>query len=1425
MTSPVLPRLFTEIGVTPAAPVVPAGTLILNDPALGLLDTGTLYGATSWTDASPFLRTLSVVRPGTRAQGPLFTYQGATVTAVYDNTDGRFDPDNPAGPYVAGGVSQVRAMIQVRFRANWGGTDYPLIHVFADGWNDTTPPGYDDGYSEVTLTGQDAFKVLAGITLAVIAAAGAGETSGARIGRILNAASWFTDHRRVAGGDSTVQATTFGTDALSLLQLTADSELGELYADGAGNVTFRNRHAILQDTRSTTPQGVFGDVPGTSHPAGTELACSWPTRANDDITLFNDIQITAAGSSSMQESSDAASIAANLFPRTFARTDLIMTSDFEALAYAQWTRVVGASPEDRFDTITVDPLADPVNLFPQVLGRERGDRIQLWRRPQSVPPVVTLYGTGFAPAVAAAVVTSTGHTFAAVTVPGWGFGPGVAVFYTAPLPGGAIAITTVPLTLNELQPTADHAELGIFYPAPLNPSAAGPRPGFTRIVIPTTTGSLTAVTPGEAIGGTDAGGGDMQVVAGRPVFTCEGYYFSWNIPTFGLYPALGFLQNLAGQWAFAPPAANFLAGNDTGFESGTGDWVPNTNCSIAASNAQAHTGTQSLQITSSSAGDMIAASFNSALITTTGMKVLPGQEVLCAAWMRTAAASRACSAGVGWYDATGTLVSSVFGATSNNDIAAAWSQISAVLTAPASSAYCRALVKVAATGGASEIHYCDDVTLQLLGGSLTGDQWQLTNPNAFVTLQPGGISSGLGANYWSPRSPGQMAVLPNSGRVVIGHYFGTGAFTGGAISVVDANGALLTVYQLPNIVPTDGTTLTTCAVRDVEADPSSAVNDERFVIIYDAFGTGNIQGCFQEFSYNDSTQTVTPVSVPACPTDTASSGAPRVRPSYALFGPDGTLYISCGNVLNSANMSVYLKHGGGRNTVINAPVFGGWQTASWPTPVKPDYSLGFPVAQGLGALAGPMAIDPVSGAVLVPSGASRVAAAVPVTGGITALGPNLLPVLSQGFETPNIHIDDDAMFVTSLGTWIPFLATLARNTAPPVAPPKGTAVGQMTTAFASMVCNTASYPVSPGLSYMFTSNFLANTVARTMEVYIQWKDNTGTVISTSAHGTGTDNAATWTPVTTGPVTSPAGAAQAVVFVQGDSTAAGEVHYFAANSLYCLDATPTGWTGFVTSIALTSDQALDGQFSLALSSGFNNETLVATSPKAAVTAGREYLAKAWFRGKTTAEACKITLTFQDANGNGIGLASDGTLKVVDSTAGWTEAWCGALAPPGAVTAQVNLEPFAAVAGSIHYADRVSIQAQPWTAPPACDFGEGLLRTAGYAVTNGRPTVSGGYMYIPVAAVFTPAEQAAYTTSYVPDSTHPQFLAAVNVAGLLAGSYGAVAKDCFIRGIQHDIDAVAGTWLTTWTLQDATRYAGFLILDSLATGRLNVNPLAY
>lgn len=338
--------------------------LELNDPTRGKLGTGTLgsgLGGSVYVDITPYARSFSTRRGATRADGPVLRYEAGTASVVLRNDDRRFDPTNLSGPYVSGGATQVQPMRSVRIRATWAGTTYEVWRGYADSWD----IGYaNNRYSEVTLNATDAFKVFQAYSRIAVGAVGAGEDSGARIGRVLDSVSWQSTDRVVATGDTTLQATTLEGVALDELQLVAESELGELFMDGGGRVVFRNRHAVLTDSRSNTSQATFG--------AGG-LPYQDVTLAYDDTTLVNVAQVTREGGTT-QSASDATSVAAYL-THTATEDGLLIQTDAEALSLAQFLVFIGKDPELRFTQMVVKPQRDPANLWPQVLGREVGDRI------------------------------------------------------------------------------------------------------------------------------------------------------------------------------------------------------------------------------------------------------------------------------------------------------------------------------------------------------------------------------------------------------------------------------------------------------------------------------------------------------------------------------------------------------------------------------------------------------------------------------------------------------------------------------------------------------------------------------------------------------------------------------------------------------------------------------------------------------------------------------------------------------------------------------------------------------------------------------------------------------------------------------------------------------------------------------------------
>lgn len=342
----------------------------LDDTARGVLGVATLASGTVWSDISAYVRSFTIHRGSSRVDGPLVRYEPGACSVVLANPDRRFDPTNLAGPYTAAGATEVTPMRAIRIRATWAGVTYDLFRAYADAWDVAWS---DPNWSEVTLTATDAFKILANHSRPAAAAVGAGEDSGARVGRILNSVGWSATDRIIATGNSTLQATTLEGDALAELQLVTDSEIGELYVDGAGRLVFRNRVAILQDARSNTPQATFGDG------GGSELGYHGLGISYDDTQFVNYVRVTRVGGTE-QAVQDTTSQAMYL-TRTFERSDLLLQTDADALSYARWVLYQSKDPELRFDSLQVKAHGDGANLFPQVLGREIGDRITVIRRP------------------------------------------------------------------------------------------------------------------------------------------------------------------------------------------------------------------------------------------------------------------------------------------------------------------------------------------------------------------------------------------------------------------------------------------------------------------------------------------------------------------------------------------------------------------------------------------------------------------------------------------------------------------------------------------------------------------------------------------------------------------------------------------------------------------------------------------------------------------------------------------------------------------------------------------------------------------------------------------------------------------------------------------------------------------------------------
>ncbi len=170
----------------------------------------------------------------------------------------------------------------------------------------------------------DAFAEFAANDTAEQTPVGAGETTSARITRILDYYGWADDRRDVAtDGANTVQAINFAQDMLTNLQLTAEAEGGSLWMGADGDVKFR-----AQDWQSVDIDYEFGGVAG--------LPVRTVTPAWSSFDVINEAHFARTGGTE-QVATDSTSILL-LGRRTTRRLDLINDSDTDVLALA--TRAV-----------------------------------------------------------------------------------------------------------------------------------------------------------------------------------------------------------------------------------------------------------------------------------------------------------------------------------------------------------------------------------------------------------------------------------------------------------------------------------------------------------------------------------------------------------------------------------------------------------------------------------------------------------------------------------------------------------------------------------------------------------------------------------------------------------------------------------------------------------------------------------------------------------------------------------------------------------------------------------------------------------------------------------------------------------------------------------------------------------------------------
>ena len=311
-----------------------ASPMILDSGVLGV---NALADSTAVTvDVSSLVDSVRTTR-GRTALSDIF--QTGTMSLRIIDQNGDFNPMNPSSPY----YNLLTPMRKVTITASYGTTTYPIFAGYITSYDTTTPRDVGE-VVYTTIQAVDGFRLFQNAQITTVASATAGQTTGTRIGKILDQIGWPIGMRDVDAGQTTVQADP-GTlrTSLGAMQVVTSTEYGSLYMDAFGNLVFQDR-ALTSSSVAGTPV-VFNDD-------GTGISYNNALWKLDDTLVFNKASITRTGGTA-QVAFNQASID-KYFLHSYQEQNLLMETDAEALNNARAFVASRQETSIRCDAVTLD---------------------------------------------------------------------------------------------------------------------------------------------------------------------------------------------------------------------------------------------------------------------------------------------------------------------------------------------------------------------------------------------------------------------------------------------------------------------------------------------------------------------------------------------------------------------------------------------------------------------------------------------------------------------------------------------------------------------------------------------------------------------------------------------------------------------------------------------------------------------------------------------------------------------------------------------------------------------------------------------------------------------------------------------------------------------------------------------------------------
>ena len=351
----------------------------IGDAKYGVLGTGTL-GSSSVplpiVDLTPNVRNITINR-GRDIQSD--TYTAGTAVVRITDPDSYFNPQNTASPY----YGYLVPLRKVRIAATTATTQEFLFSGYTTEYRYTYDQAEKMGYVDIYIA--DAFRLFNLAQVTTVASSGAGQTTGTRIGKILDQVDFPSNMRTIATGQSKCIADP-GTlrTSLNAIKNAEFSEQGAFYINPSGTAIFKDRNTVASSIAGTPIE--FNQTGGIPY---RNLVFAF-----DDKLIINQAQMTRYGGTA-QFSENAASIA-KYFPHQYSAQDLVIDTDANALNIAATYVATRAETTIRIDAMTVD-LLDPAVPTNTMIGLDYFDNVKITNvQPDGSTIVKTLQVQGLA---------------------------------------------------------------------------------------------------------------------------------------------------------------------------------------------------------------------------------------------------------------------------------------------------------------------------------------------------------------------------------------------------------------------------------------------------------------------------------------------------------------------------------------------------------------------------------------------------------------------------------------------------------------------------------------------------------------------------------------------------------------------------------------------------------------------------------------------------------------------------------------------------------------------------------------------------------------------------------------------------------------------------------------------------------------------